>query len=160
LSADYRYRPFRMIKGTAVANNWGSQRILSILYLYWSDVFVHYILSSDLFSPQCFSSNPLPVKGLLQRVPECLSSRMIWVPPPPHALPRKRVWLPPPHMDSKGGATLACRGGGGGTQFRRLDRQTLWYWLELLLQSLAKYFISHYEYDDKIIIFFKTLCKV
>jgi hypothetical protein len=28
----------------------------------------------------------------IRRVPECLSSRLNWVPPPP---PRMRVWLPP-----------------------------------------------------------------
>ncbi len=62
-----------------------------------------------------------PVKGLLYRVAECLSSRLELDPP---SLPQARVCLP--LRAQMGGDTLACRGGwgGGGAQLRRLDRQS------------------------------------
>ncbi len=67
-------------------------------------------------------------KGInLHKVPECLSLRRNWVPPPP---PPYRVCLPPGYPKD-GRATLAYGWGGGRTQFGRLDRKpgtlyTLW----------------------------------
>ncbi len=60
-------------------------------------------------------------KGIiLSRAPEFLSSRLNWVPPPP---PPHRVCLP---QGPKWGGrhTLACGGVGGGTQFRRMARNS------------------------------------
>jgi hypothetical protein len=59
---------------------------------------------------------PSTVKRLRNRVPECLPRRLNWVPPSPAS----ECGLPPSWV--LGGATLACGGGGGETQFRRLDR--------------------------------------
>jgi hypothetical protein len=66
------------------------------------------------------------VKGLyvLDRVPEFLSSLLSWVPPSP---PLQASVSP---LGPKWGDTLACRGGYGGTQFRRLE-QKLWYIIPL-----------------------------
>jgi hypothetical protein len=60
----------------------------------------------------------LPLKDYY-KVPECLSSRLNWI---PHPLLRKRV--APPHLSPMGGAALACGGEVGGIQFRWLDRHS------------------------------------
>ncbi len=49
---------------------------------------------------------------------ECQSSKL----GPPHPLTRRSVASPPP-LGPKD-ETLACGGGGGGTQFRRWDRHS------------------------------------
>ncbi len=63
------------------------------------------------------------IKEILYKVPECLSSRLNWVPPPP--TPKARV-APPRARTQLGaggeGGTLACVGGSRGTQFRRLEK--------------------------------------
>ncbi len=56
-------------------------------------------------------------KGIiLHRVPEFLSSRLNWVPYPASEFPPP-TWV-------LWGQTLACGKGGGGIQFRRLDRKS------------------------------------
>ncbi len=47
------------------------------------------------------------------RVPGLLSSRLNWLPPPPH--PQASVALPLGSWEGGGGNTLACRRGGGGS---------------------------------------------
>ncbi len=54
----------------------------------------------------------------ISRVPECLSLRPNWLSPPPSP---PSEWVPSP-LEPKRGATLACGWGGGGRQFRRLER--------------------------------------
>jgi hypothetical protein len=54
----------------------------------------------------------------LHGVPECLSLRRNWVPPPPNS----PASVGPPGPE-RGRDTLTCRGGGGGTQFGRLSRK-------------------------------------
>ncbi len=50
----------------------------------------------------------VPVKGLLYRVPDCLSSCLNWIPQPPP--PASEYGSPRTQM---GGATIACGGKGG-----------------------------------------------
>jgi hypothetical protein len=56
---------------------------------------------------------------ILYRVPEFLSSRLNWVPP---SLPNLCQFVSP--QDPRRGDTLAFGRGGGGTQFRQLDRNS------------------------------------
>jgi len=51
------------------------------------------------------------------REPQCLSTRPNWDPRPPSTSSK---CVPPPRNQSKG--TLACSRGGGGSQFRRLEK--------------------------------------
>ncbi len=88
------------------------------------------------------------VEGLLYiipRVPECLSLRPNWIRPPPLRVSRKRASPapPPPHaLGTKGGgATLACRLGGRGEPFGRLETNVSTLSLSLKYR-LSRYFLK------------------
>jgi hypothetical protein len=51
-------------------------------------------------------------RGIIPRVPECLSLRPNWLPPPP-TIPPKRVFPPPPGTTGGGQHLLAGEGAGG-----------------------------------------------
>jgi hypothetical protein len=59
-------------------------------------------------------------KGLIYRVPECLSLHLNWLPPSLQV----SVCSPPPHLDPGGEDTLACGGGSGGSKLRRPARNS------------------------------------
>ncbi len=64
---------------------------------------------SSFFFPTRFSRKPELRRGTVHRVPECLSLRRNWVPPP-----HRRVWLPLPQDPSEGEThSLVGKGVGG-----------------------------------------------
>ncbi len=78
-------------------------------------------------------------KGLVYRVPECLSLRLNWLPLPP--FPASECVSAPTYI--LGGDTLACSGGGGRSQFRRPSRNsgTLYtLWAQLLYLNWFNFF--------------------
>jgi len=68
-------------------------------------------------------ATPLPTQvmgseeGLQYRVPECLSNRLNWVPSPVWKCCSSPLW-------GLGRRHTRLRGGGGGSQFRRLNRHS------------------------------------
>jgi hypothetical protein len=66
-----------------------------------------------------YCTKPMWSEADVHRVPIFLSSRLNWLPPPPH--PQASILSPPPLIPG-GEGTLACGKGGRGSQFGRWDR--------------------------------------
>jgi hypothetical protein len=91
------------------------------------------------------------VKELLYRVPECLSSRLDWVPPPPPPEPSVAPHLGPTQM--QGSHTRLFRAGWGDPI--QTTGQTLWYSTYIVI-PLQNKVVRLYRYTTNYVDSFST----
>ncbi len=88
-------------------------------------IFFEFVVISCAFISGTFHSWPVTAQSTYIRLPQCLSPRWNWDPPPPPLI-QESVY-PPPHWFRGWGAHSLPGEGVEETQFGRGDEQTLWF---------------------------------